>query len=233
MKGEVARRNVPGGMMTKDLDEHGTTAAAGSDAIAGAATAAVRQALVESHRQLLGFLNRRLGSAEEAGDVMQTFMLRAIDRAAELRDIHAVRGWLSRILATSIADHQRGAARRRQREAVMSPESFDAFSIEPDTELDEAICNCLYKLLPTLKPQYAEVIRRVDLLEESREQVAASLGVSVGNLGVRLHRARQALKQRLVDMCITCPVHGFLDCGCETAERARRRRERLIERSSQ
>ena len=219
--------------MTKDLDEHGTTAAAGSDANAGAADAAVRQALVEGHRQLLGFLQRRLGSAEEAGDVMQTFMLRAIDRAAELRDLNTVRGWLSRILATSIADHQRGAARRRQREAIMSPESFDAFSVEPDAELDEAICNCLYKLLPTLRTEYAEVIWRVDLLEEPREQVAASLDVTLGNLAVRLHRARKALKQRLVDMCLTCPVHGFLDCGCETAERARRRRESLADKSSQ
>ncbi|MDZ4136012.1 MAG: hypothetical protein U1D06_10545, partial [Paracoccaceae bacterium] len=36
-------------------------------------------------------------------------------------------------------------------------------------------------------------------------------------LAVRLHRARKALKQRLVEMCLTCPEHGFMDCGCDTA----------------
>jgi RNA polymerase sigma-70 factor (ECF subfamily) len=109
----------------------------------------------------------------------------------------------------------------------MSPNDLEAFEVEPDDELDEAVCNCLYKLLPTLKPEYAEVIWRVDLLGEPRERVAASLEITLNNVTVRLHRGRQALKKRLEEMCLTCPVHGFLDCRCEEAERARRRREAL------
>jgi RNA polymerase sigma-70 factor (ECF subfamily) len=190
---------------------------------AAPADAAVRRALVESRRQLLGFLVRRLGSAEEAEEVLQAFALRAVARAGELRDVRTVRGWLSRVLASSLADHQRRAARRRRREVAMDPEHFDAFPAEPDPELDEAVCSCLYRLLPTLRPDYAEVIWRVDLMGEPREAVAARLGITPGNLGVRLHRARQALRRRLEEMCLTCPVHGYLDCGCEAAERARRR----------
>ena len=188
---------------------------------------AVRRALVESQRQLLGFLQRRLGSAEEAEDVLQAFMLRAIERSAQLRDVRMVRGWLSRVLATTIADHLRRAVKRRQQEIVMSPDDLEKFSVEPDAELDEAVCNCLYKLLPTIKPEYAEVIRRVDLLGESRDLVAANLGVTLNNVTVRLHRGRRALKKRLEEMCLTCPTHGFLDCGCDEAERARRRRTEL------
>lgn len=213
--------------MTGDDQEEGSAADTKSYVAAKAADAAVRRALVEGHRQLLGFLRRRLGSAEEAEEVLQSFMLRAIERSAQLRDVRTVRGWLSRILATTIVDHQRRSAKRRQREAVMSPDDLEAFSIEPDVELDEAVCNCLYKLLPTLKPEYAEVIWRVDLLGEPRDRVAASLGVTLNNVTVRLHRGRQALKKRLEEMCLTCPVHGFLDCRCEEAERARCRREEL------
>lgn len=210
-------------------DDSEDSSASDTDArvAAKAADAAVRRALVESHRQLLGFLRRRLGSAEEAEDVLQAFMLRAIERSAQLHDVRMVRGWLSRILATTIADHQRRSIRRRQREAVMSPDDLENFSVEADVELDEAVCNCLYKLLPTLKPEYAEVLWRVDLLGEPRDRVAASLGVTLNNVTVRLHRGRQALKKRLEEMCLTCPVHGFLDCRCEDAERARRRREKL------
>lgn len=109
----------------------------------------------------------------------------------------------------------------------MSPADLDDFPIESDVELDEAVCNCLYKLLPTLKPEYSEVVWRIDLLGEPRERVAASLGVTLNNVNVRLHRGRQALKTRLEEMCLTCPVHGFLDYRCEEAERARRRREEL------
>jgi RNA polymerase sigma-70 factor (ECF subfamily) len=37
----------------------------------------------------------------------------------------------------------------------------------------------------------------------------------VNNVTVRLHRARQALKIRLEQMCRSCVVHGFLDCRCD------------------
>lgn len=45
---------------------------------------------------------------------MQSFMLRAIKRAEDLRGISTVRGCLIRLLDTSIADHQRGADSGRQ-----------------------------------------------------------------------------------------------------------------------
>lgn len=179
----------------------------------------VRQALTESHQHCLSYLKRRLGSVEEARDVMQSFMLRAIDRADALRDVDTVRGWLSRLLATSIADHQRKAVRRRQRETVMSPEFFDA-NPAADAKLEAAVCACLNQLIATLKPDHAEVIQRIDLNEESRRAVAADLGITMATLAVRLHRARAILKQRLVEMCMTCPEHGFMDCGCDTARRS-------------
>lgn len=150
--------------MTGDDSEVGSGVDNERDAATKAADAAVRRALVESRRQILSFLERRLGSSEAAEDVLQIFMLRAIERSAQLRDVRTVRGWLSRILATTIVDHQRRSARRRQREAVMNPNDIEALEIEADEELDEAVCNCLYKLLPTLKPDYAEVIWRLDLL---------------------------------------------------------------------
>ncbi|MET4698971.1 RNA polymerase sigma factor (sigma-70 family) [Constrictibacter sp. MBR-5] len=215
--------------MTGDDPDDRLSADDDRDAANKAADAAVRRALVESRRQILNFLQRRLGSSEAAEDVLQAFMLRAIERSTQLRDVRSVRGWLSRILATTIVDHQRRSTRRRQREAVMHPNDIEALEIEADEELDEAVCNCLYKLLPTLKPDYAEVIWRVDLLGEPRDRVAASLGVTLNNVTVRLHRGRQALKKRLEEMCLTCPIHGFLDCRCEEAERARRRRERLTD----
>ena len=105
----------------------------------------------------------------------------------------------------------------------MAPTDLDSVQNGFDEELDEAICNCLYKLLPTLRPEYAEVLWRVDLQEQPRDAVAEDLGISLNNLTVRLHRGRQALKTRLEQMCLACPVHGFLDCDCDEAEKARAR----------
>jgi RNA polymerase sigma factor (sigma-70 family) len=197
--------------------QNGATATKATDAV-------VRRALVESRQDLLAFLRRRLGSGEEAEEVLQRFSLRALERASDLRDVCTVRGWLGRILANTIVDHQRRAIRRRRREIAMEQTDIESLAVEPDVELDGAVCNCLYKLLPTLKPDYSEVIWRADILGEPRDRIAASLGTTLNNVTVRIHRGRQALKKRLEEMCLTCPVHGFLDCRCDEAERIRQQR---------
>jgi RNA polymerase sigma-70 factor (ECF subfamily) len=74
------------------------------------------------------------------------------------------------------------------------------------------------RLLPAMNPQYADLIRRLDLNEEAPDTVAASLGITKNNLSVRIHRARQQLKQRLEDNCRVCAKHGCLDCQCGTKQ---------------
>ena len=89
----------------------------------------------------------------------------------------------------------------------MEETDIEGLAVELDVELDGVVCNCLYKLLPTLNPDYAEVIWRADILGEP------CVGITLNNVTVRIHRGRQALKKRLEEMCLTCPVHGFLDDG--------------------
>lgn len=185
---------------------------------------AVRRVLAEDHRDLLNFLKRRLRDPDAAEEVLQRFILRALEHSGDLREVRSVRGWLSRVLASTVVDHQRRAAGLRRREIALATQGEDAFAVEPDDELEQVICACLYKLLPTLKPDYAQVIWRIDLLEEKRERVAANLGITVNNLTVRTHRARMALRTRLEELCVTCPVHGFLDCRCNYGRQMRQHR---------
>lgn len=187
------------------------------------ADAAVRRALVEARQEFLAFLQQRVGSKAEAEELLQRFSLRALERSSQLRDVRSVRGWLGRILATTIVDHQRRAIRRRQREVSVDPADFDEIAVEPDRETDEAICNCLHKLLPTMKAEYADILWRSDILGEPRDRISASLGTTLNNVTVRLHRARQTLRKRLEEMCLTCPVHGFMECCCDEAEEIRQR----------
>ncbi len=181
---------------------------------------AVRAALAEGHARIRRFLIGRLGSEDEAAEVLQDFSLRALARAGDLRDVGSLRGWLSRLLATAVADHVRRAVRRRRRETPLDPDAPAPPAPAPDPALDLLVCDCLHLLLPTLPPAQRSLVRRLDIDEEPRARVAADLGVSPGTLAVRLHRARRALRDRLMDKCRTCPWHGFLDCGCEVLERA-------------
>jgi RNA polymerase sigma-70 factor (ECF subfamily) len=69
-------------------------------------------------------------------------------------------------------------------------------------------------LIPTLKPEYADLIQRLDLKGEITDEVAAALDLNANNLRVRHHRARQQLRERLEQTCRMCAKHGCLDCTC-------------------
>ncbi|KYG19655.1 RNA polymerase sigma-70 factor [Bradyrhizobium sp. AT1] len=180
----------------------------------GGQDALVRAALVGSYDRLRGYLQRRFGGKGEAEEVLQAFMLRALERSGDVRDADLVRGWLSRVLATTIADFHRKASRNRTREMPFPHELNDRLAADQDAAANTVVCECLYIHLSLLKPEHAEVIRRIDLAGEPRELVAADLGVTVNNLTVRLHRARHALKERLEQTCVVCLEESFWECRC-------------------
>lgn len=175
---------------------------------------AVEAALTENHRAFLRFLARRLGTEQEAEDVLQDFYLKALSKAHGIRRSESVVTWLYRTLSSTLADHYRVRERRTRYEAAYAREQ-PGQAESPDADLHTLVCQCLYKLLPTLRAEYAEVLWRIDLIGEPRRSAARALGLTMNNLTVRLHRARQALKSALLRSCETCPEHGFFDCACD------------------
>ena len=189
-----------------------------NEALAELSPAIVR-GLAEAHDSIRQFLRRALRDDAEADDVMQEFYVRILLRSSQLKREESARAWLRRVLRSVLNDHFRRRAARQRAEADFARK--DAAVPPAEAEFDTVACMCLYKVLPALKPEYAEVLRRVDLTEEPREIAAAALGVTAGNLTVRLHRARRALQRLLELVCETCPIHGYLDCGCEYTNKFR------------
>lgn len=181
---------------------------------------AVEAALTESHQDLYRFLKRKIGNDADARDVLQEFYLKALTRFADLKDEDRLRGWLSRVLRSTIADHFRD---RKRNSDLLASYGANAELLFGEEELDLVICACLYKLLPTLNSGYAEIIWRADLIGEERSAIAEDLGVSEAAFRVKLHRARRAMRERLEQTCHTCLEHGYLQCACPgSGSKARR-----------
>lgn len=143
----------------------------------------VEAALTENHRAFLQFLTRRLGDESAAEDVLQSFCLRAVSRGAELRDSESAVAWLYSVLRSVLMDHYRSEAARRRRDSRYAQEQIVLGNDRDDVELEESVCNCFRGLLPALRPDYAEVLRRVDLSGNPREKVAADLGITPAKIG--------------------------------------------------
>ena len=76
----------------------------------------------------------------------------------------------------------------------------------------------LEDILVTLRPEYTEILGRVEVDEQPVVEAARELGISANNASVRLFRARRALLERLRATCGACFEHGCLDCFCRTPQ---------------
>ena len=177
----------------------------------------VAELLINNRRAFLRFLTRHMGSTDMAEEVLQQFYLRAISKASDIKKRESVLQWLYRVLSSTLADYYRAKTARQRSEAQYA--YFQPKSLKDDVD-SEAACMCFYQLLPTLKPEYSEMLQRVDLSGESRAKVAEDLDITLNLVRVRLHRARQALKHALLASCKgCCPEHNFMNCECEHWER--------------
>jgi RNA polymerase sigma factor (sigma-70 family) len=169
--------------------------------------------LVANHQRFLDFLQRRVGARDVAEEILQEAFARSIDRGSTLREGESATAWFYRLLRNALTDHwRRKDARNRalQRVAQEPHEPEPA----PDAELLAVVCTCVGELVDDLKPEYAGVLRKVELEGATVHDYADAQGITANNASVRLHRAREALRLRLVRCCGTCATHGCLDCTC-------------------
>ena len=177
--------------------------------------AAVRR-LTECRSEFLRYFRRRLSRPEDAEDAFQDFCLKVIRAPQASDDCGKVDAWLRCVLRNTLTDYYRRRASRQRAEAAYEAEAPEPV-VQPGADQPDNPCYCIRDLLPTLRPDYAEIVRRADLEEEPREQIGADLGLTANNIGVRLHRARRALKDKIEERCRTCSGGSFRNCDCSPA----------------
>jgi RNA polymerase sigma factor (sigma-70 family) len=173
----------------------------------------VARALVDNHREFLAFLQKRLGDRALAEDILQEAFVRGLDKLGTLEQNESATAWFYRILRNAVIDHHRRRASADRR--------LDAFAaelerhVEPEAEVRGAVCRCVGELAGTLKAEYADALRRVEIDGVAVKDYAAEAGISSNNAAVRVFRAREALRKQVTRSCGTCAEHGCLDCTCD------------------
>ena len=175
------------------------------------APSAVVKALVDNHQRFLAFLERRVGSRETAEDILQDGFVRALERADTLQAEESATAWFYRLLRNALVDHYR---RRGAEDRALAAVAADLASNNEDSELRDTICACVRQLIGTLKPDYSTALRRVELEGRKVGDFAREAGITATNASVRLHRAREVLRHRLIESCGTCVIHRCRDCEC-------------------
>ena len=181
------------------------------DAIAASETSPV-ETLLENHRAFLRYLERRLGDRALAEDILQDAFVKVMSRPGQAPDDEGVVPWFYRTLRNAAIDRirRRGAADRAVEAFARELETHAA----PSGDVEAEICACVTRLATTLKPEYAEALQAIDVEGMAVKSYAERKNLTPGNAGVRVFRAREALRKRVAESCGTCAEHGCLNCTC-------------------
>ena len=167
--------------------------------------------LAQRRGAFLSFLESRIGRRDQAEDVLQEAFARSLDKVPLESEESAV-AWFYRVLRNAVVDHYRRSGASERALATLARQLDE--EMEPDLDERNAVCRCVSRLSETLKPEYALALRRIDVDGLSVREYAAEAGISPNNAGVRVFRAREALRKRVVRWCGSCAEHGCIDCTC-------------------
>lgn len=184
----------------------------GDPAVPGLPANVLRE-LVAGHREFLAFVERRVADRALAEDLVQDAFVKGLERGGELREDESARAWFYRVLRNAIVDRHRRATTANGRLLALAEELQRA---EQDREAaaDREVCACIARMIDTLPPEQAAALRRIEVDGVAVKQFAAEAGIGESNAGVRVFRARKALRERVTRACGTCAEHGCFDCSC-------------------
>jgi RNA polymerase sigma-70 factor (ECF subfamily) len=151
--------------------------------------------LLEEHIPHLRRYARHLTkNFEQANDMVQDCLVRAIENIDKWQPGTNMRAWLIVILRNNFFNHCRRA--RREREIKFDP-GFSAQNFTPAAQDDTLSLNELSSAFGDLSLEHREVIHLIVLDGMSYEEAAELLDINIGTVKSRLSRARRDLKSRL------------------------------------
>jgi RNA polymerase sigma-70 factor (ECF subfamily) len=160
--------------------------------------------------ELLRSAMRLCRDADQAHDLVQETLLRALSSFDEFIRGTNCRAWLHRILKNCFINHYR----RRKRHVRFTNESGDdaVSAVYGDFEraqdpvrdmVEQSMGDEVSRALDSLSQDYRQIVLLADLEEVRYRDIAVQLNIPIGTVMSRLFRARRQLEGRLRDYAVS------------------------------
>ncbi len=163
-----------------------------------------------SHEAILGYLRRITGDVTLAEDLTQETFSRVARGLPRFRGDSKLTTWLYRIATNTFLDHRRRLKTRTTEIPELDLDMLDDVSSDledpapklPDRLLDDSeMGRCVREFVDGLHDEQRAVIVLHDLEGFKNREIAEILGCSLGTVKIRVHRARQELRDVLGENC--------------------------------
>ena len=159
----------------------------------------------EHHARILRYLTRMVG-AQDAEDLAQEVFIRAARSYDDFRHEAKIETWLYRIATHVAVDRLRGTASRRetllgQELDEVAADGRETVSSLKEKTLRRAANECIRNVIYGLPENYRTPLILSELEGFTNREIAEILDVSLDTVKIRLHRAKEQLKQALLDAC--------------------------------
>jgi RNA polymerase sigma-70 factor (ECF subfamily) len=146
------------------------------------------------------YLERLVGDPSTADDLLQDTLLKIARALPCFEGRSSVKTWAFTIATRVATDHFRRPQNRAQ--MIDLDETGPTLDAETDHNLvvDE-MNSCVREVIDSLPEDYRAALVLHDLEGQTAAQVAEIAGCSVATAKIRIHRARQRLKQALDEEC--------------------------------
>jgi len=152
-------------------------------------------AIVAQHKDMLYRICCAYTQDPDArNDLFQEVLIRLWSGADSFRREARLTTWLYRVAVNACLTWVRGERRRTRRFVHTAPEEFESVAAEAPAapEMDEELRR-LYACIARLRP-LDRLLVSLYLEESPAGDIAAALGISEGNVRVKLHRIKEELK---------------------------------------
>ena len=168
------------------------------------------------------FIAKRVPDESVAEDILQEVFMRIHAHADTLKNADKVESWLYQITRNAIVDYYRS----RKDEGDLS-EILPASEDDDEDDLAKQLAPCLRGMIEDLPPKYQEALRLTEYEGLTQNALAQRLGISLPGAKSRVQRAKEQLKEILLQCChfefdrLGKIIDYRPNCDCCTNDQAR------------
>ena len=150
------------------------------------------------HTPLHQFIRRRVSDETTAEDLLQEVFLKIHQHIGGVKDARQLESWLYTLTRNIIIDYYRSQRRTLSLDAAQDlalPEHL------PDDDIVSELLPCVRSMVYNLPAQDRQALVLTEYHGLTQKELGARLGLSFSGAKSRVQRARERLKQQLLDCC--------------------------------